>query len=311
MRGGGQVRIKENGPARVSIEVTHETEGSKFVQTVSLSAGDAGNRVEIGESIDWATLYANLKATFPLSASNPNATYNWGVGTVQRPNAAERQFEVASHQWIDLTDKSGAYGATILTDVKNGSDKPNDNTIRLTLVRSPGSDNSYTDQANQDWGHHEIVFGIAGHKGDWRDGQTDWQAYRLNVPLTAFETGKHAGALGKEFSLMKIDNPRIQVMALKKAEQSDEVILRMVEVDGKPAAGVHVSFAGPIAAAREVNGQEMPVGSATVSRGALETSFSPYQLRTFALRLGAAPGKTPAVQSQPVTPDLRPGGRQQ
>ena len=45
---------------------------------------------------------------------------------------------MASHQWIDLTDHSGAFGATILTDCKNGSDKPNDNTMRLTLVRSPG-----------------------------------------------------------------------------------------------------------------------------------------------------------------------------
>ena len=34
----------------------------------------------------------------------------------------------------------------------------------------------------------------------------------------AFESPKHAGALGKEFSLVKIDNPRIRVMALKKAE---------------------------------------------------------------------------------------------
>ncbi|MGP8243750.1 MAG: alpha-mannosidase [Bryobacteraceae bacterium] len=298
---GGLVRIKENGPARVTLEVTRSSEGSKFTQTVSLSAGDAGNRVEFGEAIDWSTLYANLKASFPLSASNPNATYNWGVGTIERPNASERQFEVASHQWIDLTDKSGGYGATILTDCKNGSDKPNDNTIRLTLVRSPGTDAQYTDQANQDWGHHEIVFGIAGHKGDWREGRTDWQGYRLSAPLTAFETSRHAGALGREFSLLKIDNPRIRVMALKKAELSDEVILRMVETGGKPAADVRVTFAGPIAGAREVNGQEQPVGAATVSNGALVTSFTGYQLRTFALRLGAAPARVPAVRSQPVT----------
>jgi alpha-mannosidase len=301
VRGGGQVRITENGPARVSLETTRSTEGSKFTQTVSLSAGDGGNRVEIGEVFDWSTMYANLKASVPLSASNPNATYNWEIGTVERPNAAERQFEVASHHWIDLTDKSGAYGATILTDVKNASDKPTDNTIRLTLVRSPGTDTSYTDQADQDWGHHENVFGIAGHKGDWRDGQTDWQAYRLSSPLEAFETTKHAGAMGKEFSLLKIDNPRIRVLALKKAEQSDEVILRMVEVDGKAAPNVHATFAGPIASAREVNGQEMPVGAATVSSGALVTSFTAYQPRTFALRLGAAPGRTTAVRSQPVT----------
>ena len=46
---------------------------------------------------------------------------------------------MASHHWIDLTDESGSYGATILTDVKNGSDKRDDHTIRLTLMRTPGA----------------------------------------------------------------------------------------------------------------------------------------------------------------------------
>lgn len=297
---GGQMRIVENGPVRVAIETIRETEGSRFVQTISLTAGDAGNRVEFSNAVDWKTLYANVKAMFPLSATNEMATYNWDVGTIQRPNANERQFEVASHQWIDLTDKSGAYGATILTDCKNGSDKRDDHTVRLTLIRSPGVDRSFTDQANQDWGHHEFVFGITGHEGDWREGQTDWQAYRLNDPLVAFETAKHPGALGKEFSLLKINNPRIRVMALKKAEDSDEVILRMVEMDGKPASDVRVSLTGPIATAREVNGQEQPVGPATVTGGALATSFTAYQPRTFALKLGAAPAKVAGVQSQPV-----------
>jgi len=49
--GPAKVRIKENGPVRVSLEVTRETEGSKFVQTISLSAGDSGNRVEFGNAM--------------------------------------------------------------------------------------------------------------------------------------------------------------------------------------------------------------------------------------------------------------------
>src|SRR5436305_8489158 len=118
--GPAQIRIKEDGPVRVSVEVTRQTENSKFVQTVSLSAGDPGNRIEFGNSIDWRTLSANLKATFPMAASNANATYNWEIGTIQRPNAQERQFEVASHRWIDVADKSGGFGVTLLTDCKNG-----------------------------------------------------------------------------------------------------------------------------------------------------------------------------------------------
>jgi alpha-mannosidase len=306
--GPAQIRIKENGPVRVSLEVSRETEDSKFVQTVSLSAGDAGNRVEFGNTIDWKTLSANLKATFPLSASNENATYNWEIGTIQRPNAQERQFEVASHRWIDLSDKTGDFGTTVLTDCKNGSDKPNDNTLRLTLMRSPGMQpppngrpQAYTDQANQDWGYHEFVFGLVGHSGSWQQAQTDWQAYRLNDPLIAFQTTKHAGPLGKTFSLVHLNNPRIRVLALKKAEASDDIVLRMVELDGKAASDVRVSFAASVAAAREIDAQERPIGSVSVDNGSLVTSFTPYQPRTFALRLNAPLLKLAAIQSQPVT----------
>jgi alpha-mannosidase len=302
--GAAKIRVAENGPVRVAVEVSREAEGSKFVQTVRLSAGDAGNRVEFRDSIDWRTLSSNLKVVFPLSATNKMATYNWEIGTIQRPSAFERQFEVASHHWIDETDESGSYGATILTDVKNGSDKRDDHTIRLTLVRSPGEASNmkggYTDQLNQDWGHHEILFGIAGHAGDWREGQTDWQAYRLSTPLIAFETARHTGALGRSFSLLTVDDPHVRVLALKKSESSDETIVRLVEMDGMPAPQVHVKFAGLVTAAREVNGQELPVGPASVEDGALATSFKPYQPRTFALKLGPSPTHLNGVKSQPI-----------
>ena len=238
-----------------------------------------------------------------MSPANNLATYNWDVGTIQRPNEEERQFEVASHQWIDLTDKSGAYGVTVLTDCKNASDKPDDKTIRLTLVRTPGTRGGYADQGTQDIGHHEILFGLAGHAGDWRQSQTDWQAYRLNQQMIAFQSPSHPGALGKSFSLLKASNERIRVMALKKAELSDEVIVRLVEMDGKPAGNVHLAFAAPVVTAREVNGQEQLVGPAQVSNGELVTSFSAYQPRTFAVKLAASPSRVPAVNFQPVVLD--------
>jgi alpha-mannosidase len=303
--GPAKFRVAENGPVRVALEVTREAEGSKYVQTIRLSAGDGGNRVEFGNVLDWKTAEANLKATFPLSASNPLATYNWDIGTIQRGNNDEKKFEVASHQWFDLTDESGKYGVTILSDAKNGSDKPNDNTVRLTLVRTPGISEhaGYSDQASQDWGHHEFVYGLAGHVGDWRQGQTDWQALRLNVPPVSFQATKHQGALGKNFSLLNVSSDRIRVMAVKKAEDTDEVVIRLVEVDGKAQQNIHVAFAAPIIAAREVNGQEMPLGDATVAKGELVTNFGPYEPRTFAVKLAPSTAMVAASKSQPVKLD--------
>jgi alpha-mannosidase len=298
--GPAKIRIVEDGPARVALEVSRETAGSKFVQTIRLSAGDAGKRIEFANAIDWNIKESNLKAVFPLTASNQMATYNWDIGTIERPTAEPRKFEVPSHQWIDLTDMSGEFGATILTDCKNGSDKPNDHTIRLTLIRTPGTRGGYPDQGTQDIGHHEFVYGLAGHSFGWRNAQTDWQAQRLNDPLIAFQTSKHAGALGREFSLLKVSNSRIRVLALKKAERSDEVIVRLVELDGKPQSNVRISFAAPLKAAREVNGQEQPLGPAIVSDGALVTSFTAYQPRTFAVKIAPSTNRVAGVRSTPI-----------
>jgi alpha-mannosidase len=301
VHGPAKIRIVENGPVRVAVEVTRQTEGSTFVQTIRLSAGDAGNRVEIANALDWMTREAHLKAVFPLTASNQNATYNWDIGTIERPTNQERQFEVASHQWFDLTDKSGAYGVTVLSDSKIASDKPSDNTLRLTLVRTPGIQGGYEDQASQDLGHHEFVYGLASHTGDWRQGQTDWQAQRLNAPLMAFEAGRHAGTIGQSFALLNVSSRRVRVLAIKKAEQSDELVVRAVELDGKPAKGVRFTFASPLAAAREVNGVEDAVGEAAVVKGELVSDFTPYQVRTFALRLGPAPIKASVPAFKAVT----------
>jgi alpha-mannosidase len=297
VKGTPVLRFVEQGAARVSFEITRETEGSKFVQTIRLSAGDAGNRVEIANAIDWKIGETALKATFPLAAANPEATYNWDIGTIKRGNNEERKFEVASHQWIDLTDKSGQFGTTILTDCKNGSDKPDDHTLRLTLIYSPGVRAQYTYQASNDWGHHEFIYGIAGHAGNQ---PADWQAQRLNQPLIAFQSTKHAGALGKTFSLLTVSNPRIRVLALKKAESEDEWILRAVGLDGNEVKDVRFSFAGKISVAHEVDGQEVPIGGATIDSGALISNFAPFQPRTFAIKLAAAPAKLSAPKSQPV-----------
>ncbi len=257
--------------------------------------------MEFANAIDWMTRSAHLKAVFPLAASNQVATYNWDVGTIERSTDDERQFEVASHQWFDLTDKGGSFGVTVLSDSKIASDKPDDHTLRLTLIRTPGTRGGYEDQGTQDLGHHDIVYGLASHTGGWRDGQTDWQGQRLNQPLMAFETPRHAGTLGREFSLMKLNNPRVRVLAVKKAEQGDEVIVRLVELDGRKADNVRVSFAAPILSAREVNGVESPVGPAMVTGGELVTGFTPYQPRTFAVKLGPAPMKLAPPVSRAVT----------
>ncbi len=298
--GPAQVRVVESGPVRVALEVTRTTDGSRFVQTIRLACGGAGDRVEVANKIDWQTRESALKASFPLTTPNPRATYDLQVGAIERGNNDPKKYEVPQHQWFDLTGVDGRYGVAVLNDSKFGSDKPDDGTVRLTLLYTPGTRAGYQDQGTQDTGRHDILYALAPHAGDWRQANVPWTAKRLNQPLMAFQTPAHAGALGKTFSLASVSTPQVEISSMKKAEDSGEVVIRLRELQGRPATGVHVKMAAPILSAREVNGQEAPLGPATVKNGVLTTDVGGFGLKAFALTLGRPAARVAPVRSRPV-----------
>ncbi len=295
------IAIAENGPARVAVRITRTQAGSTFVQTIRLSSGGTADRIEIDNEVDWQTKSTLLKAAFPLSVSNARATYDLGLGTIQRGNNTSTLYEVPAQQWADLTASAGDYGVSILNDSKYGWDKPNNNTLRLTLIHTPQGAYGSNAQDNQDLGRNKFLYAIYGHAGNWTSGDTVWQAARLNQPLLAFQTTSHAGTLGKSYSFLSISTPQVFVKAIKKAEDSHEVIVRVQETRGTAASNVQLAIGSGITSAREVNAQEESVGSATVTNGQLVFNLGSYQPRTFALTLANPPTSLSAPTSQAVT----------
>ena len=285
--GPAAFRVVERGPARVAVEVVRQLGPSTFIQQIRLCSGEAGQRVEFVNRIDWAARERSLRVAFPLTVSNEKASYDVQVGVIERGNNHEKRYENPSHQWFDLTDAKGDYGVTVMNDCKYGSDKPADNTVRLTLLHTPGTRGGFGDQATQDVGRHRVLFALAGHKGDWREGRSAVQAARLNQPIIAFRASPHEGSLGKSFSLLRISSEDVRVSAMKKAEDGDDVIVRLRELTGRAAKGVQVALAGAITAAREVDGQERPIGPAQVRDGALAADLGGFELRAYALKLAA------------------------
>ncbi|MFH1419423.1 MAG: glycoside hydrolase family 38 C-terminal domain-containing protein [Planctomycetota bacterium] len=280
------VRIVERGPVRVAVEIERHARDSIFTQRISLARGDAGRRVEFANDVDWQSTECALKASFPLTISNPSATYNLGLGTIERGNNDPKKYEVPSHEWFDLTDKTGEYGVSVLEDCKFGSDKPADNEVRLTLLYTPGVRSGYLDQHSQDWGRHEIVYALYGHRGDWRKARSEWQGRRLNLPLIPFQVDKHEGILGKSFSMLTVSTPQVDVRALKQAEGGDWTIIRLQELWGREANNVAITLSEGLREAYEVDGQERRIGAAQLRDGKLVVNMTPYSPRSFAVRLG-------------------------
>ena len=298
--GPAKVRVVEDGPVRVAVEITREARGSTFVQRVQLSSGPAGDRVEFPTHLDWRSTECSLEAVMPLATSNPVARYDVAVGSIERPNNNPKKYEVPQQQWLDLTNPDASYGVSVLNDCKYGSDKPNDNTIRLTLLHTPGVRGGYQDEASQDWGQHDLTYALTGHTGDWRAGHTRDQAAELNQPLLAFQTTPHEGSLGKSFSLVSTDSPAVAIQAIKKAEDSDEIVVRVKETNDGPVDGAHLTFASPVISAREVDGQEMPLGPATIEDGKLRVDLKRYHLRAYAVRLAPPAAAVAVAKTTPV-----------
>ena len=293
------VRIAERGPARVALEITRQAAGSVVVQRVSLTLG--GDRVNVETDVNWRSPNTLLKASFPFAASNPKATYDLGLGTIQRGNNTPAAYEVPAQQWADITDASGDFGAAVINDSKYGWDKPADNILRLTLIHTP-LPKAYPYQSSNDLGHHRFVYAIAGHRGDWRAGQVPARAAELNQPLIAFQVDAHAGPLGHSLSMVSLDDParQVGVVALKQAEDSDEIVVRLQERYGK-VAHTTVAFDGAISSVREINAAEEPVGAFSATNGGLVVDLTPYQPRTLAVRLAPRRETTP-VRTATVIP---------
>ena len=298
---GPVVRVVEQGPVRATIEITRRAAGSTIVQRISLTEG--GDRIDVENLIDWKSPNTLLKAAFPFAASNPKATYDLGLGTIQRGNNHADAYEVPAQWWADITDTSGAFGAAVLNDSKYGWDKPEDHVLRLTLLHTPRAGDWPRPfyQSSQDLGRHRFVYSLAGHQSDWRAGRVPMRAARLNQPLVAFQSAAHPGALGRAFSLASLSDTtgQVAVRALKKAENSDEIVVRLQELYGRQAK-TRLTLSSPMTAVREINAAEEPVGPATAAGGALDVTLGPYQPRTFALRLGPAPAAKADRISAPI-----------
>jgi alpha-mannosidase len=298
--GPAKIRIVENGPVRVAIEVERTARNSKFVQTYRLAAGGASDSFEIHTFIDWRGKGCSVKHAFPFTAVNDLATYNLGLGTIQRPTNNRDCYEMPGREWRDLTDKNGAFGVSILEDCKFGSDKPDDHTLRLTLLFTPHVRGSFKEQQWQDWGRHEMTYALFGHTGDGRGGATELQGRRLNQPLRAFLATRQTGVASTR-SFLKLDTDRLDLRALKKSEDGKAVIIRLQEIANAPTQPVCIAFGNGIQEAWEVNGQEKRIGDAKVVDGKLHVGvFSPYACRAFAIVPKPASSPVKPVVSQPI-----------
>lgn len=266
------ITVLENTGERVTLRISRTWLDSYIAQDVTLSA--SSNKVDVKLGVDWRQSQRLLKVSFPILADADQANYETGYGAVSRPTTRDNaygstRFEVPGHKWMDVTDRSGSFGLSLLNDAKYGYDSlkktaEGQNYIRsrITVVRSPMSGPlSYSQYQPSphyvDLGYQEFNYAIYPHTSGWEAAETVNKAYELATPMTAFQTVKHSGALPGALSFLSVDKKNVIVSTVKNPydapEDKNTFIVRMYEATGKDTAGVTLTMPSNVVSAKEVN----------------------------------------------------------
>jgi alpha-mannosidase len=261
--GPAVVRALPSGPAAVALEVRRRLGRSTFVQRYRLAAtppgdGSAGAAlpVEMEVACRWRQRGRLLKLTLNGAAGARDAVYDAGVAGVTRGISGRGLYEVPAQSWADLAEEGGAWGVAMLADTAGGWDHPAKHVLRRTLVRTPATGRRFRHQGFQDLGDHRWTLGLAGHRGDWREGDVPALAELARHPPTSFVVAPSAGPLGREWSFLTIEGG--ELAALKEHEDGGEWVVRLLDPAGR-GGRARLTFAAAIEASRELDGCEDPL----------------------------------------------------
>jgi alpha-mannosidase len=230
--------------------------------------------LDVVNDVDWHETHKLLKVGFTLGVSPDSATYEIPYGAIgrscrPRTQAERAKYEVSGQRWADLSDSS--YGVSVLNDSKYGWDC-HGNVLRLSLLRSPLWPDSLADR-----GTHHFRFAIYPHAGDWRVARTERLAAEYNTPLLAAREVVHAGALGHQVAFASVDAPGVELTWVKRAEDSDALVLRLVEWNGRPATAT-VTLRPVIRAAHKSNFLEDPGDQLPVTAHTVRVELRPFEI---------------------------------
>lgn len=250
--------------AEAWIEQVRRVGASTITQRLVLTAGSA--RLDFRTEIEWHERQRMLRARFPTVIDPGSAQCECAFGSHARAthrntawNAA--QFEVCAHSWVDLSERS--YGVALLNDGKYGH-RLLGGLIDLNLLRAPITPNTESDQ-----GRHVFTYALFPHAGDHVSGGVLQAAQALNCPLRLVP-GRGAAA-----APVRLDGA-LAVSALKLAEDSDELVLRVYEPYGDTVrAQVHGLGAAALVNLLEEAPQALP----SINKGVALT-VPPFGVRT-------------------------------
>lgn len=221
---GATVELTSVSPLKAVLTLRREFGASTLDQAIALTAG--ARRLDFHTKIDWQESDRLLKVAFPVAIDSYRASYEIQYGHVERPTHANTswdraKFEVPAHKWADLSESD--YGVALLNRAKYAYDIDG-NVMHLTLLKAGNAPDPVADKGIQ-----EMSYAIFPHAGNLQQGKVIEEGYAFNVPVITTEIERQTGDLPTTKSFFATDKAGVFIEAVKQAERSSDVVLRLYE----------------------------------------------------------------------------------
>ncbi len=208
-------------------------------------------RIDIhADLLGWdGTPYREFRLAFPLQAEQAKVSYcvPFGVVTVGKdeiPGAAgERYIQPVAEvrprevqEWISASD--GEKGVTFASsvavwDYQDPTSDPVDYVVLQPVLLASrkschGEGNWYLQK-----GDHHFEFSLVSHQPGWQNGYRNAVSAGFPAALICQESKKAAEGLAEEYSFGNLDAENVDIATIKKAEDREEMVLRLVEWQGR------------------------------------------------------------------------------
>ncbi len=238
------------------------------------------DRIDFDTFISWHEQEKLLKVGFDVDIKAQKFTRDIAYATIESSNYRHNpydkaKFEVSAHNFIDMSEDG--YGLSILNDCKYGYEVDKQRMI-ITLLKAPMNPDPESDR-----GDHYFTYSLYPHAGCWKDAETLTRGLELNNALLPVEVKADAKGEAKN-SFITVSAKNVPLECLKKAEDSDDYIIRFVEKAGRRTK-VQVDFFADIAYASECNLLEREdVAFEGYEGKTLSFEIDPFQIKCFRLR---------------------------
>ncbi len=245
----GAPTVLESGPLRARLEWRGTWERSTARMTATLLRGSDAATFEI--DLVWAGAHQAVRAVFPLAFDAATALHEIPYGAIERPvDAGEEPLQ----KWLRVDGTCGgapARAGFVLDTVGGGSvssGAAGGVDVALTLLRSPyfgylTPEDSVVglERPHNDQGAHHVAFDlVAGPASE--DLALPERGVARNQPLQIVFEGSRPGVAKAPFSLLRCTPSTVHAASLKRAEDGDGQILRLVETRG---AATSAEVSGP------------------------------------------------------------------